>query len=125
MRDEALDRALQPVGELNGYDNIEQFQTAALRYQINNLAYALGLARATRTDTEILQGASTRAADSLCAAVRALAALDGRDYAIPDDVQRLVSPVLSHRVVLKRGASDLEQSRKALERVVVATPVPL
>ncbi len=34
-------------------------------------------------------------------------------------------PVLAHRIVLKRGAADLEQSRKAIERVVAATPVPL
>ncbi len=39
----ALDRALQPVGALSGYDRIDQFQTSALRYQINHLGYALGL----------------------------------------------------------------------------------
>ncbi len=39
----ALDRALQPVGALNGYDRIDQFQTSALRYQINHLGYALGM----------------------------------------------------------------------------------
>ncbi len=40
-----LDRALQPVGEFQGYDVIDQFQPAALRYQINHLGFALGLAR--------------------------------------------------------------------------------
>lgn len=39
----ALDRALQPVGEINGFDKVEQFQTAALRYQINFLGYMLGM----------------------------------------------------------------------------------
>lgn len=39
-----LDRALQPVGEFNGFDFIDQFQPAAIRYQINNLSYALSLA---------------------------------------------------------------------------------
>ena len=68
------------------------------------LAYALALTRATRNDSEILQGGSTRAADALCAAVRALAALDGRDYAIPDDVKRLYPPVMRHRVVLAATA---------------------
>jgi len=38
-----LERALQPVGELGGFDRIDQFQTAALRYQINHLGYALAL----------------------------------------------------------------------------------
>ena len=38
-----LDRALQPVGQMNGYDKVDQFQTAALRYQINHLGYGLGM----------------------------------------------------------------------------------
>ena len=39
----ALDRALQPIGDLNGYDHRDQFQTAALRYQINHLGFALAM----------------------------------------------------------------------------------
>jgi Linalool dehydratase/isomerase len=38
-----LDRALQPLGEMNGYDKVDQFQTSAWRYQINNLGYALSM----------------------------------------------------------------------------------
>ncbi len=38
-----LDRALQPVGEMNGYDKVDQFQTSAWRYQINNIGYALSM----------------------------------------------------------------------------------
>jgi hypothetical protein len=37
-----LDRALQPIGQLNGFDRVDQFQTSALRYQINHAGYALG-----------------------------------------------------------------------------------
>lgn len=62
--------------------------------------YIVDLARATRNDAEILHGVSTRAADALAGAVRAAAALDGRDYAIPDDVQALVVPAFRHRIVL-------------------------
>jgi len=64
------------------------------------LTYIVDLIRATRADAEILHGASTRAADALAAAVRARAALDGRDYGLPDDVQALITPVLRHRIVL-------------------------
>ncbi|HUA35514.1 MAG TPA: hypothetical protein VMA09_18030 [Candidatus Binataceae bacterium] len=39
----ALERALQPVGQINGYDKVDQFQTSALRYQINYLGYMLGM----------------------------------------------------------------------------------
>lgn len=39
----ALDRALQPIGDLNGYDHRDQFQTAALRYQVNHLGFGLAM----------------------------------------------------------------------------------
>ncbi|MGR3513406.1 MAG: AAA family ATPase [Paracoccaceae bacterium] len=71
------------------------------------LAYILRLVRATRESAEIAFGASTRAADALAGAARAAAALDGRDYAIPDDVKRLFIPALRHRIVLGATA-DIE-----------------
>ncbi len=86
--------------------------------------YILSLAEATRNGGEFLLGVSTRGAQALFRATQALALCEGRGYAIPDDVQRLAAPVLGHRVVLKRGSGDLEAARKAVERVVAATPVP-
>jgi MoxR-like ATPase len=64
------------------------------------LAYILRLVRATRENSEIAYGASTRAADAIASAARAAAALAGRDFAIPDDVKRLFVPALRHRIVL-------------------------
>ncbi|MEL6735634.1 MAG: MoxR family ATPase, partial [Pseudomonadota bacterium] len=68
------------------------------------LNYVLDLVRATREDIGLTHGASTRAADALCGAVRAAAALDGRDYAIPDDVKRLFVPAIAHRLVVSSTA---------------------
>jgi MoxR-like ATPase len=87
--------------------------------------YILSLAEATRHGGEFQLGVSTRGAQALFRATQALALCEGRAYAIPDDVQRLAVPVLSHRVLVKRGAGDLDSTRKAIERVVAATPVPL
>jgi len=64
------------------------------------LAYILRLVRATRENSEIAYGASTRAADAIASAARAAAALAGRDFALPDDVKRLFVPALRHRIVL-------------------------
>ena len=75
-----------------------------IRLDDDILRYILNLVRATRTDAEIAHGASTRAADALAGAVRAAAALDGRDYAIPDDVKRLFGPAMRHRIVLGPAA---------------------
>lgn len=68
------------------------------------LAYIVDLIRATRSDPDILHGASTRAADALAAAVRVKAAFDGRDYGLPDDVQALLLPALRHRIMLSPAA---------------------
>lgn len=86
------------------------------------LRYILLLVRATREDPEIRHGASTRAADALAGAVRAAAALDGRDYAIPDDVQRLLLPTLRHRIVLGptaeiEGRSETDVLQNILNRI--------
>ncbi len=76
----------------------------AIRLEDSITRYIVDLVRATRTDGEVLHGASTRAAAALAGAVRARAALDGRDYALPDDVQTLFLPAMRHRIVLGPSA---------------------
>ena len=72
----------------------------SIRLDTTIVTYIVDLIRATRVDAEVLHGASTRAATALAGAVRARAALDGRDYGLPDDVQKLFVPTLRHRIVL-------------------------
>ncbi|UXN07135.1 AAA family ATPase [Bartonella sp. HY761] len=79
------------------------------------LVYIVDLVRATRSDGDILYGASTRAADAIASAVRVRAAFEGRNYAIPDDVQALFIPALRHRIVLSPAA---EIDGKAAEDVL-------
>ncbi len=66
--------------------------------------YVVNLVRATREAADLETGASPRAAAMLAGAVRARAALDGRDYVIPDDVKALAPAVLRHRVSLSPAA---------------------
>jgi MoxR-like ATPase len=66
--------------------------------------YVVSLVRATREAADIETGASPRAAAMLAGAARARAALDGRDYVIPDDVKLLAPAVLRHRVSLSPAA---------------------
>lgn len=68
------------------------------------VAYVVALIRATRGHADLAHGASPRAASALAAASRAAAALEGRDYVIPDDVKLLAQPLLRHRVVLSPSA---------------------
>jgi len=87
--------------------------------------YMLDLAAATRRSAEFALPVSTRGAENLYRSVQALAYCEGRDYAVPDDVQRLAQPVLGHRVALKRGDGGMDETRDAIRRVLAATPVPL
>ena len=68
------------------------------------VAYVVGLVRATRETPDIETGASPRSAAMLATAARARAALQGRDYVIPDDVKALALPALRHRVILSPSA---------------------
>jgi MoxR-like ATPase len=82
--------------------------------------YVVSILEATRADSRVELGASPRAGLMLFRAAKAYAALDGRDHALPDDVQHLASAVLTHRLLLSPGASNDEREavvRDALERV--------
>jgi len=68
------------------------------------LDYIVDVIRGTREHASLDVGASTRAANMLASAARAHAALNGRDFVIPDDVKTLALPVLRHRVILSASA---------------------
>ncbi len=68
------------------------------------ISYVVRLTRATRTAPQIMLGASPRAALNIAYAAKAMAAIDERNYVIPDDVKRAVLPVLRHRIVLRPEA---------------------
>ena len=89
------------------------------------LAYIVDLARATRRDQSIEVGASTRAANMLASSARSLAALSGRDFAIPDDVKFLAAPVLRHRLVMTPAADmDGVTPDRAVESILAQLPAP-
>jgi MoxR-like ATPase len=87
--------------------------------------YVVDLVRATREHPATLHGASPRAANMLASASRALAALRGRNFVIPDDVKELFFPAMRHRVVLGPGAEVEGVTADAVLRQVLATvPAP-
>ena len=87
--------------------------------------YIINLVNATRTSPELRLGASPRAALHLLRASRAWAALDGRDYVIPDDVQRLARPVLAHRLLPTAEAIvERHLPEQVVDRIVAQLPIP-
>ncbi|HEY8491644.1 MAG TPA: MoxR family ATPase, partial [Dehalococcoidia bacterium] len=88
--------------------------------------YAVRVVRATRAHPALSLGASPRASLALFRAARALAAIRGRDYVIPDDVKEMAPHVLSHRVILSSQARLRGRDAEALVRELVdAVPVPV
>jgi len=84
--------------------------------------YILNLVRATRQHEEITLGSSPRAGLQLLAMAKATAAIAGRDFVLPDDVQDLAVTVLAHRIVTRRGAAAT--AADLISQLVRRLPVP-
>jgi MoxR-like ATPase len=115
--DRVLD--LEPVADVAG---ILAAQTAASAVHGSEALrrYVVAISDTTRADPRVELGASPRAGLMLFRAAKAYAALDGRDHALPDDVQKLAGAVLTHRLLLSPGTGADERAvvvRDALERV--------
>jgi MoxR-like ATPase len=88
--------------------------------------YIVDLVQATRQDPALQIGASTRASQALLRAARVVAASQGREDVIPDDVKSLATPVLGHRLILTPDAMLREETVEAVtQRIVNRVKVPL
>jgi MoxR-like ATPase len=87
--------------------------------------YAVDLVVASRRHPDLRLGASPRATLQLIRAAKASAALDDRDYVIPDDVRTLAVPVLAHRLLLTAEAQIARRtSVSVVESLVDSTAIP-
>ena len=104
---------LQPVMQA---EEILEAQSRVERIRVDDslLDYIMTIVEATRRSEFLQVGASPRGALALRQAAQALAYYEGRDYCIPDDIKRLVLPVLAHRVIVSSNyASPYKRSEEA------------
>ena len=80
--------------------------------------YILAIVAGTRRHESLALGVSPRGSQALFRAVQALALVEGRDYAVPDDVKRLAVPVFAHRVVINTRNTLAERRADAAERII-------
>jgi MoxR-like ATPase len=116
-RDRVMD--LEPVTDVA---EVVAAQTAVANVHSSDALrrYVVAVLERTRADARTELGASPRAGLMLLKAAKALATLEGRDHALPDDVQSLATTVLTHRLLLAPDAVGVERAdvvREALERV--------
>jgi MoxR-like ATPase len=106
-----------------------QREVAEITVDESLLDYLIRIVRATR-EAEILDlGVSPRGSLALYRAAQALAFIEGRDYAIPDDIKRLVTPVFAHRIVVNSrystGLRRSDEAEAALQEILKTVSVPL
>ncbi len=89
------------------------------------MEYIVSIVEATRKDTGILMGVSTRGSLALLRAAKAYAYIQGRDYVVPEDVKTLAVPVLSHRLILsysyQKDIDSIQKMKEILEKQIVPT----
>lgn len=115
---------LEPV--IHAAEVVKMVEQAATVHVAPELkGYLVDLAEATRTDPDLLLGASPRATLYLQRSARVRAMASGRTFATPDDVKALVIPTLSHRVILRPEAQMRAASvSEVLARIASTVPVP-
>ncbi len=120
---------LDMLGTHGGPDALEELEPVADALEVRKLIevvrgihvsdevkrYVIALVTATRQAPELRLGASPRSSLQLLRAARAAAALEGRDFVLPDDVQALAGPVLAHRLL---PTAEAQVSRRSPEAVV-------
>lgn len=102
---------------------IDAVRTVHVADSVKN--YVVALAEATRNHSELRLGASPRASLHLLRTAKAAAAMAGRDFVLPDDVQRLGVPVLAHRLIPAAAATVAGRTPEDLTAEIVAkVPIP-
>ncbi len=111
--------SLSPCLSLMQVQQLRQL-CAAVKVEGHLQQYMLNLVRSTRQDEEIMLGVSPRGTVALHKAVQALAFLENRDYAIPDDVKLLAPHVLAHRLIPASG----RKAQGIVERLLWSVSIP-
>jgi MoxR-like ATPase len=115
---------VQPVADAAALAAARQ-EAAAVRADDTELRYIAAIAEASRRAPDLILGGSPRASVWLLQAAKVFAAIQGRDYLVPDDIKTLVPPVYRHRIILKPEA-EIEglTPDRAIERFLARVAVP-
>jgi len=119
---------IEDLGAVTDCAEVLRLQEVVKHIYVDDLVkqYIVALVEATRRDPAIYLGASPRGSLALFRTSQARALLQGRDYALPDDVKALAEPVLAHRLVLMAAvqAQDRNAKGKVVRQILDTVPVP-
>jgi MoxR-like ATPase len=121
-----ISHPIEDLEEVLSVDELREMQRAVREVYVDPSVadYIVRLVNATRTHPDVYLGASPRGSLALYRTGQALAALDGRDYVIPDDVKILAESALAHRLIIKTSSSmhDVEP-RQVIDELIGSLPV--
>ena len=122
-------RILHPINEVKpvtDIDTVIDMQKFCLNVHVDDMLrrYILGIVQMTREDNRLMLGVSPRGSLALYKGGQALAALRGRDYVVPEDIQEIAVPVLRKRMIIKsefvaKGLTEVDTINGVLEKVEV------
>ena len=115
--------ALAPVADAQSVVMLQQ-DAAQVAVSDDVADYIVALGEATRVQSGVFLGASTRALLALQRAAQAWAMLAGRDFVTPDDVKALAVPVLAHRLSVESALGRAQAQREAVEAALASVAVP-
>jgi len=118
---------IQDIDQVVTVEELVEAQRAVRTVYVDNLVkeYIVDLVTTTRDHPDIYLGASPRGSLALFAATRAFAAMEGRDYVLPDDVKLLAEPTLAHRLIVSPSARIKNvTARQVIEDALRHTAVP-
>jgi MoxR-like ATPase len=114
---------IDAVHQVLDVDELRQMQTAIKEVYVDQAVaeYIVRLVTATREHADVYLGASPRGSLNLYRSAQAFAAMEGRDYVIPDDVKSLAVAVLAHRLIVKSQASLREVDPDRIVREILSS----
>ncbi|MDI6827130.1 MAG: MoxR family ATPase [Armatimonadota bacterium] len=124
---QSIEHPIEKVRTILSSDEVIKLQEASKQVLIEPTIrdYIVDIVRATREHPSIALGSSPRGSLHLLHAARALAAISGRDYVLPDDVKAVAIPVLAHRLILKPEARIRKVLATSIVSEIISTiPVP-
>ena len=119
---------IHSLGKVSSAEELLAMQEAIKRVHVSGSIrdYLLKIVNATRTHSDLALGASPRGSLNLFKTAQAFAALDGRDYVIPDDIKILAIPVLAHRLIVNPESRLKRRTpRNLLEEILQTVPAPV
>ncbi len=119
---QVLEKLSSVANEKSIFEIMDEIQKVTIHDDV--MDYLLDLVRSTREAEDIILGVSPRGAIALFRAAQTKAALEGRDFILPEDVQAMAIHTLNHRIITDE-ANGVEESMERIEKLIQSIPVPL